>query len=49
MANGLKPIGESIKPIIDRIKKEREERRKRKGNKITWYEKRRVYGESKKS
>ena len=33
MANGLKPIGESIKPIIDRIKKEREERRKRKGNK----------------
>ena len=33
MANGLKPIGESIKPIIDRIKKEREKRRKRKGNK----------------
>jgi len=33
MANGLKPIGESIKPIIERIKKEREERRKRKGNK----------------
>jgi len=33
MANGLKPIGDSIKPIIERIKKEREERRKRKGNK----------------
>jgi len=33
MANGLKPIGESIKPIIERIKKEREERRKRKSNK----------------
>lgn len=33
MANGLKPIGESIKPIIDRIKKEREERRRRKNNK----------------
>ena len=33
MANGLKPIGESIKPIIGRIKKEREERRRRKNNK----------------
>ena len=33
MANGLKPIGDSIKPIIDRIKKEREERRRRKNNK----------------
>lgn len=33
MANGLKPIGDSIKPIIDKIKKEREEKRKRKGNK----------------
>ena len=30
---GLRPIGESLKPIIERIKKEREERRKRKGNK----------------
>ena len=26
---GLKPIGESLKPIIERIKKEREERRKK--------------------
>ena len=26
---GLKPIGESLKPIIDRIKKEREEKRKK--------------------
>ena len=33
MANGLKPIGESIKSIIEKIKKEREERRRRKNNK----------------
>ncbi|MAW33500.1 MAG: hypothetical protein CMK56_03715 [Proteobacteria bacterium] len=34
MANGLKPIGDSVKVIIEKLKKEREERKRKKNKPI---------------